>query len=537
MTSESPLLAEDACSIVQHLPTEIVLAFGQYLDSCTLVTALQVCREWNGILQAYVWRAISKKQWHHLRFPLVHIQCLDTGDSRYLLPKLLFVRHIEWWSNRALTATPHMNRKAFSARKQTTLQSLTQLLSKTPSLESLSLSTFIYSPYPSLDPLVTAMMQLHQLKQLNIAVWSSPDESVALHKLFPVLSRLEELVLRGSWYKVDDRQITQDNEAWPRMRTLKIQRRAMMIVGNCINLTELDLGCNEDRHEYKSPVSLLPLLACPKLEKLKLDGYSRESCWVDVAQTLGTLGGLKSLDLTAWTEDHYEFLNASPDYRWQQHCHDGQARNGAGTEQGGLLLPLLEHLRVCLVATDNVGARECMHNVLQTRPRLKTFVVYGTHFYIGDLFARPGMGHEGGWACKDLEVLRFELSNGIYRRKEAEECRLWQTVYRQLGQLHRLKHLYIRAFHLRKGRESGIEALAPEGRLSELQNVVLSDGAGAGWSRSQIQDMVGMMPKLKYLHLKPLERREFLSIKGYLKEIGREDIDLETRRWSERCES
>ncbi|KAF9583533.1 hypothetical protein BGW38_009246 [Lunasporangiospora selenospora] len=165
----------------------------------------------------------------------------------------------------------------------------------------------------------------------------------------------------------------------------------------------------------------------------------------------------------------------------------------------------------------------------------------------------------GDWACKDLETLSMQLSSSRdesvnarlmprWPRREKdipvpnEACiRRWGDVYRQLGQLTKLKTLVIFCNELHialnigdqanKGSlgGSGIEQLGGEtGKMQQLETLALSDMMGVRWEFEVLEALLNMVPKLKSLYLRPLYSSNSQEIMQWLADMDRGDVVFES---------
>lgn len=544
-------------SIVERLPAELVLAIGQYLSGQALAASLRVCQRWNQILCPFRWRHISKSNWHHRRFPLDRFPPIPPTDGSIhpVYSELQNVRSLEWWSNHALTAhDTDLDLKRFLPRRQLPTPDLVRLLGMLSNLTCLSLRTNRYLPYPDIRPLINAVKQLRSLKSLSLVLWSALSSRIPLQDLYPVFEQLEHLHLTGSWCTTNKHHEEyhdhgsigppSDGKTWPAMKTLRIRRDALLIVYRCPNLKELELVPADSLYVYRAFTSLLPLTACPQLEKVKICVYLSTGGLKDVGKALSTLKNLKELVLPVRSIEDIGFLWASPQYQWRQQQQDRAFGNNGSSdteELNGsppsssssyydLPAPLLECLDISEASTYIDGTQDqqlqaLIHHILRTRHRLRHFGIHGFRLQLQHEHAHLGFTDQGMvWACKQLETLQLCLDSQSL--DGASPWNLLHALFREIGQMKGLKELSIRVPSMPW--DIGLEnlcVLATEG-ARELERLVLSNRGGGLWNREDFEKLVTSVPKLKYLYLKPLDRGFFRKAKTWLSELGREEIEL-----------
>ncbi|KAK3825306.1 MAG: hypothetical protein J3Q66DRAFT_327445 [Benniella sp.] len=532
-------------SLAQHLPIEVILAFGEYLKGKALVASLRVCRHWYQILHSFLWRCISKTCWHHGRFPLNRLLLSSRmeGSAHPLFLELQNVRCIEWYANHALSEYgTDVDLKKFQLRKQLPMAVLCQVLRMVPNLTWLSLRNNNYSPL-KVEPLFDAVKQLHSLKSLSIAIWS--DNVMPLKNLYPVFGRLEHLLVRGSWYQIDEDiekmynkpyPPSPDLEPWPAMRTLGLRRELLPLVYRCKNLRELDIVSSWIAlYNPGIDTSLLPLMACPRLEKVRLCPRTRDGRFKDVGKALSTLKELKELVLSVYSMDDIEFLRApshQEQYQGQEQDSGWQCgfpSTSSPSSYGDLPVPLLEHLEIQNVlfrsgSHEGTWISELVHHILKTRHRLKYFSFQEFPLCIQDDLVIEGFEEEGTvWACKELEMLQLTLSHEDFGPV------LFRALFREIGQMKRLKKLSIQYTTRRVDARLEILRVFQQDGAKEMKELTLSNRVHyQRWSREEIVKLTTSMPKLKYLNLKPLDRNQYQVISSWLCELGRGEIRLVT---------
>ncbi|KAF9144770.1 hypothetical protein BGX30_011534 [Mortierella sp. GBA39] len=510
-------------SIVDRIPTELLLALGQFLDGPSLVDCLQVCRQWHHTLQPLVWSTISEYQWHSKSFPIQP----DVNPSRdiALLPHLPFIRQISWTENNIITT----KKKGFKfvVGRQFSATRLAWLLQRTPNLAILSLTRYSDEFAPVL---YRALANLPNLRRLHIHVFVRKTQ-IQIEDMFSLFSRLDELHLARSWYidkKSTESLLPSEKATFPwRLRSLKCARLGLALTRYCPDLTFFEMHSYEHRVGIP-PVSLLFLLECPKLEIVKLPTYTRRNDLIDLVETFRSLKALRSLFFNVHLREELEFLCA-PDAlsdKLQQATETCSSSHPSSTfvlNQDLLLVPLLEHLHIGQISVE-VGREDSfrmLRNILKTRTRLKSFRASGGPIHPIHLFAQPGQEAHDSWGCRDLESLFFSLPGSIYVKTREEQTSVWNPIYRQIGQLPKLQSLTIIYFTIEKGKDSGIQQLVG---ATSLKRLVLRGCEATKWTREEIQDLVRALPKLENLQLKPLEKGNFLHVKSWLCEAGRSDI-------------
>ncbi|KAG0304501.1 hypothetical protein BGZ97_001468 [Linnemannia gamsii] len=567
---------------MDSMPTELIEAFGQYLDGPSLYSSLRVCRFWFNALSPLIWSHISKTQWHRTGFPIR--QVFDAYDDSPLRPKLLQIRHLEWAANSDLKDV-----SAITIRKEIARSRLVQLLRMAANVRSLELQMPITA-----DELVLlqSIAELRQLRRLRIEATGLDMFAIRLQDMDDTFSKLETLESSGHWLHIDlsSWERPQDAQQW-RMERLSVGYYALPILWHCENLRELEIrifeGFGFQRSEKRS---LRPLQTCRNLEVLKIHRYTRQDTLLDLVETIGTLRQLRSLSFSILDFSFFDLLCrpsaivlAENDHHLRKQQtgnkkeddetgHTSARPPDDNDDHGDLPLPLLENLTIISVdvgdntfsALDRLSAQ--FFNILRTRPLLKGFQVQGFGFCPWDIFAQPGQELEHGWACLGLETLKLHFKSLDPRKMNSKEkrYRIWQPIYRQLGQLTKLRSLMIQCWSLEKGTDVGILELAQplpssvgltsgdgqrrsksasislaqnrptatdyalpsklKARLTELSSLYLSDSKGMTWSRTELEIVLALFPKLKDLNLRPLNPGNGKEIQKWLKELKRGDL-------------
>ncbi|KAK3808054.1 MAG: hypothetical protein JOS17DRAFT_766353 [Linnemannia elongata] len=510
---------EHSHSIVDRIPTELLLALAQFLNGLSLVNCIQVCRQWHHILQPLVWSIISEHHWHSKSFPIRP----DVNLSRdiTLLPHLSLVRQISWAENTIATKKKDSN---FVVGRQLSAARLAWLLQRTPNLADLSLRRYRDGFAPVL---YRALADMPNLRRLHIHVVLHRTQ-IPIEDMFSLFSRLEELHLDGSWYihEKSTEPLPPNEKAttlW-RLKSLRCTRLDLALTRYCPDLTFFEMHWYEHRVGIP-PVSLRFLLECPKLETVKLPKYSRRDDFIDLAETFRSLKALRSLSFNVHLRKELEFLCA-PDVlldNLQQStdtCSSSHSSSTPVSDRDLLSVPLLEHLHIGQISLE-VGREDSfrmLHNILKTRTHLKSFHSVGGAIHLTHLFAQPGQETHDNWGCRELESLLFSQPGP---KTTKEQALVWNHIYRQIGQLSKLQSLTIYCLTVEKGEDSGIQQLAG---ATSLRRLVLRGCQATKWMRYEILDLVRALPKLENLQLKPLKKGDFPQIKLWLCEAGRSDI-------------
>ncbi|KAG0263652.1 hypothetical protein BGZ95_003750, partial [Linnemannia exigua] len=531
---------------MESLPAELIEAIGQYLDGLTLATSLRVCRFWFNALSPLIWSHISRTQWHRTGFPIR--QVFDAYDDSPLRPKLLQVRHLEWAANADLKEV-----SAITIRKEIARSRLVQLLRMAANVRSLELRMPITGEELEL---LQSIAELRHLRRLRIEATGLDMFVIRLQDMCHTFSNLETLESAGYWLNIDlcSWERPQDAQQW-RMVRLSVGYYALPILWHCENLRELEIrifeGFGFQRSEKRS---LRPLQACRNsLEVLRIHRYGRQDTLLDLVETIGALRRLCSLSFSILDFSFLDLLcRPGTGLPLVEESDDGHHLTQLGQQEetgqrnarppdgdyGDLPLPLLEDLTILSVDVGDTSPATLERlsglfcNILKTRPLLKGYQIQGFSFCPWDIFAQPGRELEDSWACLGLETLKLQFKSLDPRKMNSREKRhrIWRPIYRQLGQLTKLKSLVIHCWSLEKGIDVGILELAQQGkstasgstglaasiatviippsklkaRLTELTSLHLSDSKGNTWSRTELEILLGLFPKLKDLNLRPL---------------------------------
>ncbi|KAF9912045.1 hypothetical protein EC991_000991 [Linnemannia zychae] len=459
---------------MNSLPAELIEAIGQYLDGPTLTASLRVCRFWFHSLSPLIWSHISKTQWHRTGFPIR--QVFDAYDDSPLRPKLLQVRFLEWAANSDLKEV-----SAITIRKEITRSRLVQLLKMAANVRSLELRMPITGEELEL---LQSIAELRHLRRLRIEATGLDMFAISLQDMHDTFSNLETLESAGHWLNIDLESWNrpQDPQQW-RMERLSVGYYALPILWHCENLRELEIRTVESFGFQRSEKrSLLPLQACRSLEVLKIHRYGRQDTLVDLVETIGSLRQLRVLSFSILDFSFFDLLcrpgsgstlptehNKETEHQEKTGQHNARPPDPEDDYNSGPLpLPLLEDLTIISVSVGDTSPStlerlsSLFFSILKTRPLLKGYQIQGFTFCPWDIFAQPGREVEDSWACVRLESLRLQFKSLDSSRMNSKEkrYRIWQPIYRQLGQLTRLKSLMIQCWSLEKGVDVGILELA-----------------------------------------------------------------------------
>ncbi|KAF9912043.1 hypothetical protein EC991_000989 [Linnemannia zychae] len=476
---------------------------------------LQVCRSWYHILLPLVWSTISECQWHHPSFP---IRALVTpSKDAALLPYLTFVQHIFWADNILVSSNAPTTKPLKTIARQMSSSRFAWLLQNSPNLVTLSLKRY----YSGFDPIFyQTIAAMPCLKRLYIHV---PTHRARIHieDMFPLFARLEELHIAGFWHNqevlTDSRFLNSLTMNPWRLKRLECNRPDWTLALHCPDLIFFEILSTKP-YDTPAPISLRFLLACPKLETVKLPSYPHRNAFTDVVYTLQSLKELRSLTFNINRNEELEFL-CSPYFDTLITYTTQQSHNG----QEFLTIPLLEHLHLNYITSSESyeATFRMIQNILVTRTNLKSFQINKATLNPIFMFAQPGHEARDSWGCKDLESLVFSLPRPMYLRTEEEDCAYWRPIYRQIGQLSRLESLEIKCPKVQMGKNSGILQLS---RATNLKRLVLCGTEPIQWTRMEFMDLIMALPELEILQVKPLKKGSFPKIKAWLFEAGRMDV-------------
>ena len=214
------------------LPTEIILAIVQHLDRPTTLAALRVCREWSIILAPFVWTTITKDDWHHPNFPIK--RSTTEHEDQDLHPCFQYLQSFEWHSNTYLVrpkGSPNL-------RPQILPSQIISFLVMAPNLTSLTLCTDLSDFPPSL---IGAMLSLKSLIRFDLGLYSG-YKWIDIETIFPLLARLEELCLKGTFYyhEKNTRDPLPGGKSW-KIKSLTVDPIDFHFARHCPELTHLDI--------------------------------------------------------------------------------------------------------------------------------------------------------------------------------------------------------------------------------------------------------------------------------------------------------
>ncbi|KAF9921874.1 hypothetical protein FBU30_008042, partial [Linnemannia zychae] len=293
--------------------------------------------------------------------------------------------------------------------------------------------------------------------------------------MFPLFSRLEELKLTGTGvdsYISDPSQLSNIGEEmkW-RLKSLTCRQQDVPLVQFCPDLTFFEIPYIETFPICHSS-SLRPLQGCPKLETVSLPYFSSTFVFADVAEGLRTLKSLRWLALNIYSREDIEFLCAPDRYAFkvQQQSIKTGATTLACVPDQELSVPLLEHLQIGSIKCKSSYADifQMIHNILVTRVKLKSFLSIEGTIDPSNVFAQPGREIHDSWGCRGLETLYISFPKPMYVKTREEQWEYWGPIYRQIGQLSKLKSLEINCTCFPKEAKSGILQLAGAANLERL---------------------------------------------------------------------
>ncbi|KAF9086365.1 hypothetical protein BGX29_001432 [Mortierella sp. GBA35] len=494
-----------------RLPTELVVAFGLFLDGPSLLASLQVCQQWHHSLIPLVWRSINKSQWLHPRFPIRHSTFQQ--DLKTLPPALLLhIRELEFGS---------IFKDELVRQAELHTVFLTRVLESTPNLASLSLSLEDdYHPHPTL---IQALLQLKRLKRLSFDAVSLPG-AISIEELLPLVSRLDQLVLPSAMLikrkGQDETGPPTTSPPWT-LKRLELSRGSLPLLEHCSDLTLTELIIRRGfsiQVPISAPYSLLPIVRFSGLQSLRLGIENAFSESEDAVLILSSLRHIRRLVLDVFDVDHLSILTLPPSV-----AVSARQRPLVPTiEQNGddhrtTILPLLEDLAVHFVRAPFVSTRvSVFRHLLMTRQRLKSFAVTNFEMDPDLLFAPPRGGSErDGWVCKGLESLTISLSKDTFYKTDDRRDYTWRNVYGQIGKLDQLRSLSVRCYGLQRTVEAGLEQLAGATRLQDL---TLVDTRHLRWSRAEFEDLLPLVPSLKTFNMGPLRDSNYQAFLGWLEE-------------------
>ncbi|KAK3822588.1 MAG: hypothetical protein J3R72DRAFT_497183 [Linnemannia gamsii] len=188
----------------RHIPTEIILAFGELLKTPSLLACLQVCRHWNQALYPFVWVKITKRQWCQPSFPISPYTKLfppfnndnEKLNTAMIISYLRQTRSFEWSDAPANHLFDWRDHGSLLA--QVSLPSL-EVFQRMSNLTQLSLIGANQWQIEGGLPSILNPLNLPNLRTLVLdlpEMW--PQQNIV--DLYPLISRLEELDIRGFWY-------------------------------------------------------------------------------------------------------------------------------------------------------------------------------------------------------------------------------------------------------------------------------------------------------------------------------------------------
>ncbi|KAK3822590.1 MAG: hypothetical protein J3R72DRAFT_459061 [Linnemannia gamsii] len=240
-----------------HIPTEILLLFGELLDGISLCASLRVCRQWHLSLSRLIWAKFTKQQWQHPSYPINLWTRLvapfqskdDEKRANRILAYLQYIRSFEW-GDYTHPIYP------FSRTRSSRWGALTPfpdlgLFRCMPNLVRFSLVIALYGP---LEYALLSILNRTNFPNLHVLVLDLParPSTTAIEKLYDLFSTLEELELRGSWYhgsmsdldqslpSAGEQEQEQEKKSWM-LKRLTVDRVLVPFLPQCSGLEQLSI--------------------------------------------------------------------------------------------------------------------------------------------------------------------------------------------------------------------------------------------------------------------------------------------------------
>ncbi|KAF9131081.1 hypothetical protein BGW39_002240 [Mortierella sp. 14UC] len=248
--------------MVNHIPNEIILAFGELFDGPSLFACIQVCRQWYIALYPYAWVSITKRQWVHPSFPINQATRLfppfqtvaEELNAAKLLSCLCLTTSLEWNDIRVprrlhardavSVASPSASASAPPTKPLPSVMpvvfsNLAILFRMMPHLNRVGLSFATHDYEETVLLSVINQSNLQSLRGLSLDL-PSIFPPIRIERLYPLISRLEELDLRGKWFiEVDaDAALSSSYAPW-NLKRLTIDRVYISFLGYCPALETL----------------------------------------------------------------------------------------------------------------------------------------------------------------------------------------------------------------------------------------------------------------------------------------------------------
>ncbi|KAK5828946.1 hypothetical protein F5H01DRAFT_329224 [Linnemannia elongata] len=515
---------------MDNLPVELIRAIAHFFDGTTLVTSLQVCRRWHLILHPLIWRLIQTTTWHNSRFPLREKELEDPTKATTLLddPKLvaalLHVQSLDW---RSIHVAKDKKQKRRRQHSVLSLDTLGRIVGLTSNLVHLHLqSRYQGKKFESLPLFVGYLHGLQSLRDLALLLSVDTENPVAVDELFPVFSRLDRLAISGLWVS-PERALGKEEkgvgeghmeaqQSW-RIKTLTVDTRLLSLARHCPSLVFLTAGYDFNKKPptpETSSYSLRSLSRCQQLKCVMLPNAPNVGETIDIADCLPSFSLPKFMRLLI------------PVTRPE----DIECLNGGCRQEGTMVMPTLHHLHILSVPSELENNRRlqlAIRKFLISRTRLTWIYLSTITIEPEFVFAQPGKELEHGWGCGDkLHWISFKLPSSTQwaARCLGSQRDLLSSVYRQLGCLTSLQVLEIECqIHLDL-HMSGIRQLKGATKLNKVTLI----GFEQSWNREGIKALVEAVPGLKTLELRPLSEYHRQLVLGWLKDVGRPDVELFT---------
>ncbi|KAK5828958.1 hypothetical protein F5H01DRAFT_360824 [Linnemannia elongata] len=250
INSNSPTSAASQRSnkLHQRIPSEIIIAFGALLDGPSLVTCFQVCHQWLHVLQPLAWVMITRRQWYLDSFPLKAWTKLappfymdDEAKANQIFTDFCNTRSVEWYD---VSAVRHGGWRgpeyAPSYQSEINLSKLSIIFRSMIRLNRLNLTITSHRLYHNSVLDVLKVSNLPHLRYLRLFM-SFNFSPLSIEELFPLFSRLDEIIIRGNWYRELDplRRRFPTNAPWRLKRFTIDHVQIQFFLKHCPSLEEM----------------------------------------------------------------------------------------------------------------------------------------------------------------------------------------------------------------------------------------------------------------------------------------------------------
>ncbi|KAF9417204.1 hypothetical protein BGZ94_010018 [Podila epigama] len=512
-------------SPLPRLPIEVIIHISTFIDKPTVVAFLQVCKEWHQLFGHLRWRDVSRTQWHHAEFPLCQAHLMSDDELSSIVSQ---VRTLEWYSNKSLTGGG-LDRARWRQRHDDSSHEAQYLLTRQlppeqlarmlkmmkDTLLELSISQRLDG---SLDNVYAAMTNLRALVSLTFehrCCWLAPQVQ---QDWLPLMSRLERLDMRKippGLLSSLTKDALEQSTPWS-MRVLKVSDNWGLLAEYCPFLKEL----HWEQYRTMSPCTTPLGSWCPNLEVLYVSGRLEHQAQSNPARVISTLGKLKSLTHHAHSMVDIDFL-MTPSPR-------GNATDGSKDSE--MACPLMEQWQILadFARVPRYELSAVISNVLQTRPRMKELTMPLLDLHPKEMITGPTLGQ-----LRHLSAYFYPLKLRTMEEWKAwspdERAATWRFVFNQLAKSRQLETLSLRVMDV--DREAALEELARAGGWPELERLTLMDHMAAAWTKDELGRWLALMPKLKYIYLKPLKRDNLEQVREWIMELGNGRITFGWGNW------